>query len=161
VVLTTYLFVWMGRRITGVVACLVSCSRIAGASSIYLFWCLRLGSYLRCQSLCLFWIELVVEILPICRDLEIFMYCHIWSYNMYTWRCMLYVRCVVVWIFVHVIFLENFWRCSVYFLNNCIIHVFYRFNRNRVLHVSYVGYCCCETILGFMISFVKYFSPFC
>ena len=61
----------MGRRSAGVVACLVSCLRIEEASSIYLFRCLRLGSDLGCQSLCLFWIKLIVRILPICRDLEI------------------------------------------------------------------------------------------
>jgi len=50
----------------------------------------------------------VVEILPICRDLEILCIDVLGVYDMYTWRCMLYVRCVVVWIFMHVIFLENF-----------------------------------------------------
>jgi hypothetical protein len=35
-------------------------------------------------------------------------------------------------IFMQVSF-ENYWRHDVYFLNNCNIRVFYRFNRSRVL----------------------------
>ena len=34
----------------------MSCLRIAGASSIFMLQCLRLGSDLGCQSLCSFWI---------------------------------------------------------------------------------------------------------
>jgi len=51
-------------------ACLVSCLRIAGASSVYLF---RVLDYvlIRMSIFMLSWIDYVVEILPICRDLEI------------------------------------------------------------------------------------------
>jgi len=76
---------------------------------------------------------MLLRILPLYRDLEI-LYIDVFGvYDMYTWRCMLYIRCVVVWIFMHVIFLENFCRHNVYFLNKCFIRVFYRFNRNMAL----------------------------
>ena len=55
--------------------CSVSCSRIAGTSSIYLFRCLRLGSDLRCQSLSLFRIVIdVVEIFTLMSGFGYFMY---------------------------------------------------------------------------------------
>jgi len=38
---------------------------------------------------------------------------------------------------LHVVF-EFYWRRNVYFLNICIIRVFYRFNRNRALHIQHI-----------------------
>jgi len=54
VVLTSFLFVWMGRRSAEVVCLLVSCSRVAWASSIFMSRCLRLGFDLGCPFLQLF-----------------------------------------------------------------------------------------------------------
>ena len=52
------------------------------------------------------------------------------------WRCMTYIRCDYWWIvYMHVVWILM-WRRSVYFLNICIIRGYYRFNRNRVLHVG-------------------------
>jgi len=82
---------------------------------------------------CLCWIY-VVEILPIYRDLEIFMIMYIDLMTYVFWRCMTYIRCNCWWIlYMHVVWIMM-WRRSVYFLNIYIIRVYYRFNRNRVLH---------------------------
>ena len=48
------------------------------------------------------------------------------------WRCMFYIRCDC-WIILSMHVGVICWRRSVYFLNIWFIHVFYRFNRNRVL----------------------------
>ena len=62
----------------------MSCSRIAGASSFYLFRCLRLDSDLGCQSLCSFWICLCCWDFTHCRDLEILWH-NIWFYRLLFW----------------------------------------------------------------------------
>jgi len=76
----------------------------------------------------------VVEFLPICRDLEIFMMMYIDLMTCIFWRCMTFIRCDC-WgiLYMHVVSFFV-WRRSVYFLNICFIRVFYRFNRNRALH---------------------------
>jgi len=79
---------------------------------------------------------MLIEILPICRVLEILCIDVFGVYDMYSWRCMLCIRCVVVWIFMHVIFVEKFWWRDFYFLNKCFLRVYYRFNRNRALQVG-------------------------
>lgn len=74
----------------------------------------------------------VIEILPMRRDLETLYDDVYWSHGMYTWRCMIYIRCdcwEILYMHVDVIC----WRRSVYFLNLCFIRVFYRFNINRAL----------------------------
>ena len=55
------------------------------------------------------------------------------AHDMATWRCMLFIRCVVFEKFLCLLF-EIYWRCDVYFLNIYNIRVFYRFNRSRTLH---------------------------
>jgi len=84
---------------------------------------------------CLCWIY-VVEILPICRDLEVFMLMYIDLMTCIFWRCMNYIRCDYwEFLYIHVVWILM-WRRSVYFLNICCIRVFYRFNRSRVLQVG-------------------------
>jgi len=48
------------------------------------------------MSVVIFVLDYVVEILPICRDLEISRIDVFGVCDMYTWRCMLYILCVVV-----------------------------------------------------------------
>jgi len=89
------------------------------------------------MSSCLLFLTFVyvVEILLMCRDLEILCIDVLRVYDMYTWRCMLYIPLRSCLNFYACYILVNFWRRSVYFLNKCFIRVFYRFNRNRALQI--------------------------
>ena len=82
---------------------------------------------------CLWWIY-VFEILPICRDFEIFMMMYIDLMTCIFWRFMTYIRCDCWWILYMDVVWILMWRRSVYFLNIYIIRVYYHFNRNRALH---------------------------
>ena len=78
-------------------------------------------------------LDLCCWVLPICRDLEIFMMMYIDLMTCIFWRCMTYIRCDCWWIlYMHVVWILM-WRHGVYFLNIYIIRVYYRFNRNRAL----------------------------
>ena len=77
------------------------------------------------MSVFMFLLDLfVIEIWPICRDLEILYDDIYWSHGMYTLE--------MYDLYVHAKICFWWWR-SVYFLNICFIRVFYRFNRNRAL----------------------------
>jgi len=75
-----------------------------------------------------------MEILPICRDLEILYDDVYWSYDMYILEMYDLYPCDC-WeiLYMHVVWILMC-RRSVYFLNIYIIRVYYRFNRNRALH---------------------------
>ena len=72
---------------------------------------------------------------------EDFTYRCIWSlwhvylemYVIYPLRSCLNFYACYIWV--------NFCRRDIYFLNNCIIRVFYRFNRNRALHTTLLISC--------------------
>jgi len=55
------------------------------------------------------------------------------AYDMDIWRCMLMIHCNVSEKILVCMFLSD-----VYFLNICIIHVFYHFNRSRALHWAHL-----------------------
>jgi len=100
--LTAYLFVWMGRRRARLVliACLVSCLRIAGATSVY-----QLESEIRLWlgvSLYDLWISLCCGDFSHMSGFEYFIYGCI--YELMTWLFEVYVifRCEVCW---------NFYTC--------------------------------------------------
>ena len=123
VVLTAYLFVWMGRRSVGVV-CLVS-AWIAGAISVH-----TNRIILDCYA--------GFMLLSFCP------YVGTWRF---LWWCILILWHVYleVYNFISVATVENYicmptfvicWWRDVYFLNKCFIRVYYRFNRNRALHIS-------------------------
>jgi len=115
-------------------ACLMSCLRIAGASSVLLSVDRVLDRLW--SKICFFY---VVEILPMCWDLDI-----IFSVDVFmSWwhgylRYMLYFCCDVLLLKFLCMSMVNYWRRGVYFLNICYIHVIYRFNRSRALHLVFI-----------------------
>ena len=87
---------------------------------------LSIGSDVVLSVYTLFWIDLC------CWDFthlsgfgDFIWWCLIEFMTCIFWRCMLYIRCDFWEIFI-CMFLEVYWRRDVYFLNICIIHVFYR-----------------------------------
>jgi len=72
---------------------------------------------------CLCWIY-VVEILPICRNLEIFMMMYIDLMTCVFWRCMTYIRCDCWWIlYIHVVWIFMWtWRLFLeYLYYSCVL----------------------------------------
>jgi len=136
---TAYLFVWMGRRRAWLVLLLDWwVFGDSGATSSICFWSLSLGLWLGCRLAFYLTLVYVVEILPICRILEILFMDVCCSYDMYTWWCMTYIRWDCWWIlYMHVVWILM-WRCIIYFLNIYIIRVYYCFNRNKVLQHIYL-----------------------
>ena len=81
------------------------------------------------------WIYLyVVEILPIYRVLNILFMDVFMSWWHDYLRCTLFFRCDVLLLKFYACRLRIIWRRDIYFLNNCYICVFYRFNKSRALH---------------------------
>jgi len=77
----------------------------------------------------------VIEIRPICRDLEILYDDVYWSHGMYTLEMYDLYPLRLLRIYLYMLY-DICWRRSVYFLNKCFIRVFYRFSRNRVLQLT-------------------------
>jgi len=88
----------------------------------------------------LLWIYLVVETLPMCRDLYIISYgriYYLWVDDMATW-CVCYISAVISYLLkFYTCQLWTIWRRDVYFLNIYYIRVIYRFNRSRTLHLTH------------------------
>jgi len=62
-------------------------------------------------------------------------------YELLTWLFEVYAI-FPLWYFIVEILcmsIEIYWRCDVYFLNNCYIRVFYHFNKSRALHCALEG----------------------
>jgi len=84
----------------------------------------------------LFWICYIMESLFICRDLRILYDDVRWFYDMYIFGDLCYISTATVDEFYTYMLFEIYWRRNVYFLNICIIRVFYRFNRSRALQIT-------------------------
>jgi hypothetical protein len=74
--------------------------------------------------------------LPTCRDLEDVIWWCILTMACICWRYMICIRLTVDIFYIFMMILWILLRRSVYFLNICIIRMFYRFNRNRALQVG-------------------------
>ena len=60
-----------------------------------------------------------------------------WSYDMYILEMYDFYPLRLLRNFIYACYLNLMWRRAVYFLNIYIIRVYYRFNRNRALHLSF------------------------
>ena len=71
---------WMGRRRTGLVcfACLVSCLRMAGASSVIYFGSLSVGLWLGCRSFVFFWLLCWWDFYSVCWDYVFYLVMYLW-----------------------------------------------------------------------------------
>jgi len=132
---TTYLFVWMGRRRAGLVdsLCLVSCWRVAGASSVYFAFRVLERLWSRTTFILCFGFYLLLRY-TLCWDLLLFG-CIPWVWwHDYIIEVYVIFRCdVLCW---DILCMSSWWiirRRDVYFLiiyYNCVI---YRLFRNRAL----------------------------
>ena len=62
-----------------------------------------------------------------------------WSYDMYILEMYDFYPLRLLRNFIYTCYLNLMWRRDVYFLNIYIIRVYYRFNRNRALHLHLVS----------------------
>jgi hypothetical protein len=138
--LTACLFVWMGRRLPGLVALVVSMLEASfGATLSLCFGSLSLGLWFRVSVLLFFGVDYFICYWDFYSYVEIgYLFDDVSydAYDMAIWRCMLFIRCDVFEKFLVCMLFGIYWRREVYFLNICIIHVFYRFNRSRALQRS-------------------------
>jgi len=85
----------------------------------------------------LYWIYFCCWVLPVYWDLEISFGDVCWSHDMYVFGVVYLYLLRPLRNFINARCLETFWRRNVYFLNICVIHVFYRFNRSKALQMGY------------------------
>jgi hypothetical protein len=128
---TAYLFVWMGRRRARLVLLLAwSVLEVRGATSSICFWSLSLGLWLGCRLVFYFDVGLCCWDFTHVLGFGDYMYWYtvFGVYGMYILEMYeLYPRLLRFYTWMLLNF--GFW-----ILNICFIRVFYRFNRNRVLH---------------------------
>ena len=78
---------------------------------------------------------MLMEIFAHLSDFGDFMW-YIWSLWLVYFGDVWFISAATVENFYICMLFDIYWRRSVYFLNICVIHVYYRFNRNRALQVA-------------------------